>query len=146
MRAVSKRNEAPRKASLKRAALRLDGGELAAGSRDIAAAGESNRRRYVRPIEHRLEHGDRVSQRTVVHPRGVVRDQVDFEGVLPEDLRELLRMLGSVVDACEHDVLDEDFAASELDVATALGEDVFEGIAVVHWHEPTAQRVCWSME
>ena len=57
-----------------------------------------------------------------------------------------LRLLGRVVDAGEHDVLDEDLPAAQLDVATALGEDVSERVAVVHRHQLGAQARIGGVE
>ena len=50
-------------------------------------------------------------------------------------------MLARVVHPIEHHVLDEHLAAVQLEMAAALGEDVLERIAVVHRHQPAAQRV-----
>ena len=49
------------------------------------------------------------------------------------------RMLDAIVDAGEHHVLDEHLAASELDVAPALGEHVVEWVAIVYRHQLRAQ-------
>ena len=51
------------------------------------------------------------------------------------------RVLGRVVDAGEHDVLDEHLPPAQLEVAHALGEHVLERVAVVHGHELAAQRI-----
>ncbi len=50
-------------------------------------------------------------------------------------------MLGTVVDAVEHHVLDEDPAPAPGPVALAGGEDLRQGVAVVDRHQPRAQLV-----
>jgi len=50
-------------------------------------------------------------------------------------------VLGRVVDAREHHVLDEHLAAPQLDVAQAFRDHVFERIAVVDRHQLAAQRI-----
>ena len=75
------RPTAPAQAASARRELALrHGGELPACGGDVAAAREPDRRRDPRADEHPVEGGDRVPRRTFVHPRRVVRDEVDLEG------------------------------------------------------------------
>ena len=53
----------------------------------------------------------------------VVWDQVDLERSRIEERSELPSVVAGVVHACEHHVLDEHLASSELEVAPALRED-----------------------
>ena len=59
---------------------------------------------------------------------------------------ELLRLLDAVVDAGEHDVLDEHLPPAQRHVAAALGEHVRERVPVVHGHELRAKGVVRRMQ
>ena len=115
--------------------------KLSARRLDVAAARQPHGRRHTRAIELGLERGDPLARRAFVQPGRVVRDQVHLEVVAAEQLRERARLLGRVVDAGEHHVLDEDAAPRRLRVAAALGDDVRERVAVVDRHDPRPQLV-----
>ena len=60
-------------------------------------------------------------------PVGLYGIRFTLKRVRLEHARELLRLLGAVVHAGEHHVLDVDPAAPQLDVAAALGQDLSRG-------------------
>ncbi len=57
-------------------------------------------------------------------PVGLYGIRLTLNDVRVEQRRERARVFDAVVDSGEHHVLDEDLAASELDVAPAFGEHV----------------------
>ena len=80
-------------------------------------------------------------RRAVVGAGRVVGDQVDLVDAGVEQGRELAGVLGPVVDAVEHHVLDEDLAAAARPVAVAGGEHLGQRVAVVDRHQLRAQAV-----
>ena len=92
--------------------LRPGGGELAAGGVDVAAAGEADGGGEPVLGEDRAEALDPLRRGAVVGAGRVVGDQVDLVGARIEQRGELAGVLGQVVDAVEHHVLDEDLAAA----------------------------------
>ena len=100
-----------------------------------------------RPVERGLERGDRrraTSRRSA--PVGLYGIRFTLKAFGSSSARELGRLLDAVVHAREHHVLDEDLAPAQLDVAAALGEHVLERVAVVHRHQPRAERRVGGVE
>ena len=102
----------------------------------------------VRPVlgEDRAEALDPLRRGAVVGAGRVVGDQVDLVGARVEQRGELAGVLGQVVDAVEHHVLDEDLAAAAGAVALAGGEHLGQRVAVVDRHQLRAQAVVGGVQ
>ncbi len=106
-----------------------------------------------RPRVSRTVAGRRASSSTSLNAAIALRDEPSYIPVGlygmrltlkvfgVEELGERACLLDAVVDAAEHDVLDEDLAAPDLPVATTFRQHVGEPVPVVHGHELAAELV-----
>ncbi len=115
-------------------------GELAAGRRDVAPAGEPHGRRDARLLELALEGVDRLARGAVVGPRRVVGDQVDLERACPRAAgRGRVPCSGLSLTPASITYSTNTRRLRQGEVAPALGDHLGERVALVHRHQLGAQ-------